>query len=157
MQLKPVEITDLDYIIYLENHPENRSYIGQWSKATHLKALGDPDYQYLLFVQGGKNLGYALMLGLENPDDSVNLKRFVVEEKGRGFGTKALELVIQFSFERLKAHRLWLDVRAFNRRADQLYQKLGFRHEGTLKKASKYEGGYSDLKLYAMLREEYLK
>lgn len=36
-------------------------------------------------------------------------------------------------FDKLKAHRLWLDVRLKNYRAQQLYQSEGFIKEGVLR------------------------
>jgi len=63
--------------------------------------------------------------------------------------------IIRYVFETVKANRLWLDVRSFNTRAETLYWSMGFRYEGTLRKASRVDGNYYDLNVYGMLQEEF--
>jgi len=62
---------------------------------------------------------------------------------------------MELVFDEYKANRLWLDVRAFNTRAEALYQSMGFCYEGTLRQGTRVDEAYYDLKLYGLLREEY--
>lgn len=60
---------------------------------------------------------------------------FIGEEdaKGKGYGTIAAKLMIQYCFEELKLHRLYLRVYAENRQAIRSYEKAGFEKEAYLR------------------------
>ena len=155
LALQPLTEADISFAIQSENHPDNRRFVGQWTYDQYHDALTDENYQCFLFVDDEQPVGHCILHDLQNPDNSILLKRIVVQAKGQGYGRAALAQLKDYAFTVLKANRLWLDVRAFNDRAETLYKSVGFRHEGTLLKASKLDGAYYDLKLYGMLREEY--
>ena len=149
--------THLPFILEVEYHPDNQGYIGSWTKEQHLEKMDDPNYQHLVFEVDHQLVGYAILQDVQHPDHSILLKRFAIQEKGKGYGRQAIEAIKNFVFQELQPNRLWLDVRAFNKRAESLYQKTGFRREGTFKKTSFMGDRYVDLHIYAILKEEYLK
>lgn len=155
LALQPLTEADISFAIQSENHPDNRRFVGQWTYEQYHDALTDENYQCFLFVDDEQPVGHCILHDLQNPDNSILLKRIIVQAKGQGYGRAALAQLTDYAFKMLKANRLWLDVRAFNERAEALYKSVGFRHEGTLLKASKLDDAYCDLKLYGMLREEY--
>ncbi|MCS4515774.1 GNAT family N-acetyltransferase [Clostridium botulinum] len=53
------------------------------------------------------------------------------EARGKGYGTQVTELVLNFAFKELNLHRIHLTVLEYNHRAIKLYEKVGFRREGT--------------------------
>ncbi len=52
------------------------------------------------------------------------------ENRGRGIGTEAIRLLLDFAFLRLNLHRIELEVRDYNTRALRFYRKCGFQEEG---------------------------
>lgn len=157
LTLQPLTPADVGFVTQAEQHPENRRFVGQWTADQYLSALDNPNYQCFLFIADGQPIGHCILTDLQSPDDSVLLKRILVYNKGRGYGRLALENILVYAFGVIKANRIWLDVRSFNNRAEKLYQSIGFRNEGTLKKASKVDDQYINLHLYAILREEFNK
>ncbi|WP_338876626.1 GNAT family protein [Spirosoma sp. SC4-14] len=155
LTLQPLSPADLAFVIQSEQHPDNQRYVGQWTVEQYRNALDDPNYQCFLIIADGNPVGHCILYDLQNPDNSVLLKRIVIQTKGQGYGRIALENIMAYVFGVLKANRLWLDVRTFNERAEKLYQSIGFQYEGTQRKASHVDQEYVDLKLYGMLREEY--
>ena len=129
--------------------------MGQWTADQYRAALSDANYRCFAGMVDNQPVGHCILYDLQNPDNTVLLKRIVVYTKGKGYGRAALEAIKAYVFETRKANRLWLDVRAFNSRAQALYESVGFTYEGTLRRASRVDGAYCDLKLYGMLREEY--
>jgi RimJ/RimL family protein N-acetyltransferase len=85
----------------------------------------------------------------------VEFRRLVITNKGHGFGRAAVRFVKQLAFEQYHAHRLWLDVRAHNRRAQQLYQSEGFVLEGTLRECVKVDNHFESLVTMSLLCSEY--
>lgn len=155
MNLIIPEPGDVDFILKSENDPDNYQYIGHWNRETHLNALNDPNFRYFIFVKNKKRIGYCILIGLENPENSINLKRLVINEKGRGYGKEALRVLLAYVFEERGIKRFWLDVRTFNKRAEALYRKMDFIYEGTLRQASKLVNCYFDLHIFSMLDDEY--
>ena len=65
------------------------------------------------------------------------------EERGKGIGTWATEVTRDFAFEKLKLHRLELEVYSFNPRAERAYLKAGFRKEGVRGVLESAWGGFN--------------
>lgn len=38
-------------------------------------------------------VGYAIMAGIDNPNQSIELRRIAIADKGNGFGKEALRLI----------------------------------------------------------------
>lgn len=74
---------------------------------------------------------------------------------GKGYGTDATRALLRFAFEEAGLHRIELEVFAFNQRAIRMYEKVGFRIEGTRKQALYREGAWHDEHIMAILRDEW--
>ncbi|MFT0803441.1 GNAT family protein [Bacillus swezeyi] len=73
----------------------------------------------------------------------------------KGYGTEAVQLVQRFAFKELQLNRLQLEVFSHNIRAVKVYEKAGFKKEGTLRQALHMNGRYSDEIIMGMLKHEY--
>jgi RimJ/RimL family protein N-acetyltransferase len=73
----------------------------------------------------------------------------------RGLGSEALGLALRYAFQEMNLHRVTLTVLAYNPRAIRLYEKVGFRHEGTLREFGERDGQRYDMLLYGLLRREW--
>ncbi|MFN8529163.1 MAG: GNAT family protein [Anaerolineae bacterium] len=76
-------------------------------------------------------------------------------QRGRGYGREAMQLILHFAFRELNLHRVQLTVFSYNVRAIRLYESLGFVHEGTYREAIHREGEKYDTLLYGMLVHEW--
>jgi RimJ/RimL family protein N-acetyltransferase len=77
------------------------------------------------------------------------------DDRGRGYGAEALELLLRFAFHELNLHRIQLSVFSYNTRAIATYQRLGFTHEGTFREFLERDGQHHDMLLYGLLRAEW--
>ena len=157
--LRNTQECDLDFVINAERDSYNSQFVDQWPREQHLDAMVSKDILHLLFEDEDLNkpVGYAIVAGLENRNKSIELKRIVITDKGRGVGRKAIRLVKKMAFEKFKTHRLWLDVREKNRLAQNLYKSEGFIEEGILRQCVLCKEGYESLVLMSILEEEYFK
>lgn len=73
---------------------------------------------------------------------------------GKGYGTEAAELMIEYAFEFIGLHKLMLRVYAENERAIKSYQKAGFVKEAYLKDDVCVAGQYRDIVLMAVINKE---
>jgi RimJ/RimL family protein N-acetyltransferase len=75
---------------------------------------------------------------------------------GRGYGTDAMCLIVQYGFIELNLRRITLGLHSYNLRALKSYEKVGFQMEGCrrgegLRDGQRYDGFYMGI-----LREEWL-
>lgn len=169
--LRPTCQTDLEFVIAAERHPDNAPYIGQWTLAEHEDAIASPNKAHLIVEKidkpdlittsgqltqfnSAQPIGYVILVGLQNPHLSLQLKRIVILPKGKGFGRLTLRWLKAFTFDHLGYHRLELDVVSSNSRAQHLYRSEGFTDEGRLREAYKTSTGYEDLLLLSILKQE---
>jgi|SRR3989339_222630 len=75
----------------------------------------------------------------------------------KGYGSEALEALINIAFKKLKLRRLEADVFVGNPFSGLLLEKFGFKKEGLRRKAckSKATGKIYDEYVYGLLKEEY--
>jgi len=76
-------------------------------------------------------------------------------QRGQGYGTEAVRLLLDFAFKDLNLHRVYLHVFSTNAAAIRLYEKAGFKREGLLRKAAHIDGAYVDIVMMGILREDY--
>ena len=67
-----------------------------------------------------------------------------VKQRGHGYGTDAVQLLLKFGFDDLNLHRIFLHVFADNKAAVRTYEKCGFKREGILRHAAHIDGRYVD-------------
>jgi RimJ/RimL family protein N-acetyltransferase len=79
----------------------------------------------------------------------------VPEARGRGVGTAAVLLLIEFGFVRLNLRRIHLQAIASNTAALRSYEKAGFVVEGRLREHAWVRGAYEDIVLMGILRSEH--
>jgi RimJ/RimL family protein N-acetyltransferase len=125
LQLRPTTEADLTFVVHAEQHPDNRRFIACWSDAQHADALHNRDISHLIaaLTSDSRPVGYVIIAGITNPHQNVELCRIVITQKGQGYGQRAIQLAQAYTFDVLKAHRLWLDVKETNLRAQHVYRR----------------------------------
>ncbi|WP_374661161.1 GNAT family N-acetyltransferase [Inhella sp.] len=159
-RLRPTMLSDLDWVVSVEQDGSNRPFITPWERPQHEGALRFADARHFIVEgEGHERLGFVILQGCRNPHGSVELKRLVLQAKGQGLGRSCVRLLKKLAFTQLHAHRFWLDVKALNERAHQLYLSEGFVEEGRLRESVRVsiEGadGYDSLIVMSMLDREY--
>ncbi|CAN5477149.1 GNAT family N-acetyltransferase [soil metagenome] len=156
-RLRPTMQSDLDFVLTLEQDRENLPFITPWERMQHEAAIRFPDFRHFI-IEAGAGLdaaGFLILIGCRSQNQSLELKRMVVQHKGEGYGRAALRIAKKIAFDDLGAHRLWLDVKGLNTRAKLLYDSEGFVIEGRLRDAVRVSGGYDSLIVMSMLKPEF--
>jgi len=77
---------------------------------------------------------------------------------GRGIVTEALARVMQYLFEDVGLHRIYLRHDVQNAASGRVMQKCGLTYEGTLREHHRRKDGtYADIALYGILRREWFE
>jgi len=150
-------LSDLDYVITVEQDEQNQPFITPWERTQHEGAVRFPDFRHFIIEAGAayERAGFVILQGCRNPHGSVELKRVVLQPKGLGLGRACVRLLKLMAFRDLHAHRFWLDVKTLNTRALALYASEGFVEEGRLRESVRVGEGYDSLVVMSMLDREY--
>lgn len=70
---------------------------------------------------------------------------------GKGYGTEATKLVLEYAFGVVGLHRVSLEVFDYNPRARRAYEKAGFVREGLQREALWWDGEWHDVITMAVL------
>ena len=157
VRLRPTMQSDLEFVLSIERDPANLPFITPWERTQHEAAIRFPDFRHFI-IEGGPALdaaGFMILIGCRSRHQSLELKRMVVQDKGKGYGRAALRVAKKVAFDDLGAHRLWLDVKSHNTRAKSLYDREGFAVEGLLRDAVRVADGFDSLIVMSMLQPEF--
>ncbi|MFS0562795.1 GNAT family protein [Terribacillus sp. 179-K 1B1 HS] len=74
----------------------------------------------------------------------------------KGYMSEAVKEVIRFGFERMELERIEAKCLVDNEGSERVMQKAGMQYEGTMRKRMYIKGTQHDLKLYSIIREEFV-
>jgi len=98
----------------------------------------------------------AIGLRLESLDDRAELGYWIgVPYWGRGFATEAAGVLTTYGFQSLGLHRITAACLVRNPASRRVLEKVGFRHEGTLREHLKKWERYEDLETFGLLKSEH--
>jgi len=115
----------------LSGQPDARDFILHWPLDRHRVEYARPEVAYLAIREAGDGplLGFFIV-ALEPDGRSVECRRIVVADKGRGTGKRAMRLLDRYCREVLARDRIWLDVYDFNTRGQRVYEACGYSRTG---------------------------
>jgi RimJ/RimL family protein N-acetyltransferase len=165
--LRPLEIEDAGTYVRWLNDAEVAGYLE--AGAFPFNRLREEEYIRNLYKNDrGMNLAIVLKqedrhigsVGLEGIKlaDRRGVLGIVIGEKdcwGKGYGTRAIQLMLRHAFHTLNLNRISLRVFEPNKRAHACYRKVGFVEEGRLRQEHYAEGSYQDVLLMSILRPEW--
>lgn len=126
---------------------------------THIKRIikdtSREDYAICL-NETKEMIGELSILDIDSPNHAAVFRISMnhTNHTGKGFGTEAMELIIDHVFNGLKLNRLQLEVFSHNVRGIRAYEKVGFIKEGILREALFYQGNYSDEIIMSILKSD---
>lgn len=77
------------------------------------------------------------------------------EDHHKGYGTEAMQLLLEYGFYRLGLNKIELEVREYNKGGIRCYEKCGFKIEGIFKEDFYIHGKYTDTLRMAVLKSEW--
>jgi len=75
--------------------------------------------------------------------------------KGKGLGSDALRLLMDYAFKTINLNRVWCEVFSNNAAVD-VYRKIGFKDEGILRQHHYEDGKFLDCYVLGLLRDEWI-
>ena len=76
-------------------------------------------------------------------------------ERGKGYGREAVGLLVDYLFHEQSVERVGASCDVENTPSYKLLERLGFRHEGTLRSALHHHSAWHDVRVYGVTRSEW--
>ena len=164
--LKPTERTDLEHFQKWTNDSEVRKLIGEVTPMNEK----DLDAYYERLTQDKSRIWFTIVLKKDNRiiGETGLLRMFhlwrntdlsiILGEKdtwGKGYGTEAIMLLLDYAFGYLNFHRVSIGVVGFNNKALKFYEKIGFKKEGIQRDGYYYDHKYHDFVMMSILENEF--
>jgi RimJ/RimL family protein N-acetyltransferase len=107
-------------------------------------------------LSGGVLIGAVRLRGAEPELGLAELDIYLGEKEywGRGYGTDTMRTICRYGFEKMRLHKISLDVVTENQSAHHIYEKVGFVDEGRLRQVFRRDGKWYDMYRMGMLEGE---
>lgn len=132
---------------------------GAEAEAWYRELRADKERVWFVVVlkRGKRVIGEAGLLRMFKPWRCTDMSMIIGEKDawGRGYGTEAGRILLDYAFERLGLHRVSVGVVGLNERALKYWAGLGFKKEGVERDGYYCDGEYSDFVMMSILEDEY--
>ncbi|WP_145149582.1 GNAT family N-acetyltransferase [Paenibacillus xylanexedens] len=164
--LRPFEITDVDVYFPGLFDAEMRRLTGTQNSFTRVQVeryvenAAQDDSRLMLLIALQENdqiIGDVVLMDMHAKNRSAHIRVAIdqAEQQGKGYGSEALLLMLDYGFGICNLHRIELEVYAFNERAIRTYEKLGFQREGVKREVLFYNHQYHDAIQMSILEDEF--
>lgn len=122
------------------------------------KEQGDDFVAFLICLLADERpIGEVMLADIDHRNGSAEVGIFIGEpdEWGKGYGTDAVNALVDFGFGQLRLERIFLEVWTENPRAQRAYEKAGFVHEATLRNDRYEYGELTSGHVMSILRDEW--
>jgi len=120
------------------------------------RARANPATQLFAIDVGGELVGACSLESIDPRNRSAVLGIWIGKPFwDKGYGTDAMRTLCRFGFGHMNLQRITLHVYEPNERARRVYEKVGFRLEGTLRRAQFVGGRHVDDHIMGLLAEEF--
>lgn len=157
---------DLVYLRKWLEDAEIRGLVGEvasMSEADSEKFLekirADTERAWFMVVvkENNKVIGEAGLLRMDRAWRTTDISVIIWEreEWGKGYGSEAILLLLDYAFRHLNFHRVAIGVVGFNERALHFWEQVGFKKEGVQRDGYYYDGKYYDFVMMSILEDEF--
>lgn len=163
--LSPRNSQDVEIFTQWLNDFETTDYLGRSGLLTtidaekkYLEENSNPEATFVIVtLEDDKMIGSVSLEETNSINRTATLGIFIgdKEYRNKGWGTEAIQLILEYGFHYLNLQNIKLDLMEFNERALKCYQKCGFKEYGRRRKCKFINGKYYDSISMDILAEEF--
>lgn len=165
VKLRPITLQDTPLVVRWRNNPMvMKNFIFQeiFTEEIHnqwmnTKVASGEVIQYIIEEkETGRSIGSVYLRDIDWENESAEFGIFIGEDdaRGRGYGTEATKKFVEYMFQVLHLHRIFLRVLDGNESAWRSYEKAGFVKEGKFRHMVKIRGFFQDVIFMAIVKEK---
>ena len=137
-------------------HPYPDGVAADWISTHQARLDEEKEVSLAITLRETGELAGAMGLVLKLAHDKGEIGYWIgMPYWGRGYATEAGRAIVRYGFDQWSLHRVEAFHFTRNPASGRVLQKLGMRHEGTLRGDTKKWGEYLDTEMYGVLRSEW--
>ncbi len=164
--LRPLEVDDADSSVPWLSDEEIRQYMGITSPTNKVREREYVERFYkddrkihlgIVLKEADQLIGHIGLYDISMPHRRAELGILIGDRDrwSKGYGTEAMSLMLEYGFNQLNLHRIYLFVLDFNTRAIRAYEKVGFKREAVFRDHGYRNGEYCDDYAMNILEDEW--
>jgi RimJ/RimL family protein N-acetyltransferase len=167
--LRGLELSDVDELMKFWNNFELQQFLSrpliasrdeevEWIRSTWERRKKGEAYIFGIFFGERDQYIGNIELRIDNrisQRGGLGIAIFNPHYWNKGYGTEAIELLLNFAFSSLNLRTIELEVFTFNKRAQSCYKKVGFIETGRKRQAHFVDGQFYDIILMDILATEF--
>lgn len=168
INLRALEPEDLEFIYQIENDeniwevsntqtPYSKFLIKQYLENAH-QDIYEAKQLRLAICENSNNQVIGLIdlfdFDPKNSRAGIGIVIQQNENRSKGYGKEALELLINYSFSNLNLHQLYANIGSENEISKKLFTTFGFQKIGTKKDWILVNNNYQDEEIYQLINDK---
>ena len=166
--IRPITLDDTDNIVRWRNLYSVRKNLYSQAELTPEQHIA----YYKNNVESGKcaqfiialtddnntcDIGTVFIKNIDYDNNNGEFGIFIGEEteRGKGYAKLSTKLILEYGFESLNLHRIYLTVMADNIQAIRAYESSGFVKEGIMREEYLRNDGYVDIVIMGILKKDW--
>ena len=153
--ISPMNIEDAEIYTKWLNDPEivqylslRNSLVSISGERSYIENFAKVEFNMCIVKKENDELiGNIGLMDLDYKNGTAELGIFIGEKEnlGKGYGTEAINLLINYAFKELRLHSIYLRTYDINERAQKAYEKCGFKEFGRRHESIYMNGKYHDV------------
>ena len=135
-------------------HGAKRYTVAEVKRYIRAVAHSDRDFVFAVRLKANKkHVGNISLNGISWANRSAEISILIGEKEvwGKGIGSEACQLLLNYAFKELDLHRVSMGMTTRNKPMRRIAKKLGMREEGTFREALAKNGRYLDIIQWALV------
>ncbi len=161
--LRAVEESDNAMLLSLINDPDTEMMLGgsSWpvSEAEQLKWFEHQERSrdvlrcIVALQEDGKAIGTIILSDIDqkNATGHIHIKMAKDGGRGKGYGTDAVNTMVQYAFEELRLNCIYANILSYNEASIKLFERCGFKKDGVLRQRVYKKGKFIDMLAYSKI------
>ena len=164
--LRAVEIEDSNQLHIWANDPDLQYLLGGWHFPTNMNdqkkwfenlSCNSNNQRFIVLNEDNIVIGMANLLNINLKDGNAEHGLLLDKNfQGKGYGTSIVLAIMNYVFNELRLKRLETTIIENNVSSVNLFIKLGWKKEGTLRNWYYRKGKFINKLIFGILKEEFL-
>lgn len=165
LYLSPMDISnEVDIMTKWMNEDQDIAYyngfygslLGKEKVADKMNQWNEGPYSFsIVSLEHNKFMGHISLFGMDGHELYATMGIYLGKEfRGKGYGKEAMNLLIDYAFNVQRYKAIHLEVFSYNKKAIEVYKKMGFVECGRWHQARYHLGEYHDIIMMELLKEQ---
>lgn len=165
--LRALEPEDLDFLFSVENDesfweisgtqiPYSKFILQKYIENAHQDIYEAKQYRFVICNAQNIPVGMIDLFDFDPQHKRVGIGILLLKQyQGKGYGSEALEMVIDYAFLYLNVHQVFANITAENEKSIKLFEKFNFKKIGVKKDWIYANNSFKDEIQYQLIKTPY--